>query len=61
MSRTRRKDKEGNVFWDGRPTRKIEYRCRCTWCTGVDKREVERKILDRELKLQLKDYYRNVA
>ena len=57
MSRTRRKDKEGNVFWDGRRTREINHRCRCGWCTGVDKKALEEKIADKEMKRQL----RNIA
>lgn len=57
MSRTRRKDKEGNVFWDGRRTREINHRCRCAWCTGIDKKTLEEKIADKDMELQLKRWY----
>ena len=56
MSRTIRKDKEGNKFPDGRASYpEINYRCRCSWCTGIDKQALECKIAKRELKQELKD------
>lgn len=60
MSRTYRKDREGNCFQEGNPlqSRKIIYNCRCEYCTGVKRKELENKIVDRNMKKQIKEYYR---
>jgi len=59
MSRTYRKDKEGNKFKEGNPLKStdIKYRCRCEWGTGTAKHAIEGKIVEKELKLQLKHWY----
>ena len=59
MSRTKRKDKEGNVFWDGNPLKdsNINYRCRCSWCTGIDRRHLQAKIADKEIKIGIEMMY----
>lgn len=54
MGKTRRKDKEGNVFFDGRPTKAINHRCRCEECTGVSKNNRLSTILNKELTKELK-------
>jgi len=56
MSRTYRQ-KEGIIYPDGRLTGKVPHICRCGWCTGTDKLRLEEKILDKEKKLQLKEWY----
>lgn len=60
MSRTYRKDRNGKCFEEGNPLdkRKVRYSCRCEYCTGVEKKELENKIVDRDMNKQIKEYYR---
>lgn len=59
MSRTIRKDKEGNKFPEGNPLKDhtINYRCRCDWCTSQEKRRLEEKIADREMNREIQNEY----
>ena len=62
MGKTYRKDKKTGIkFEEGNPKHKtkISYTCRCSWCTGEDKKKLEKKISKKELKQQLKEYYKN--
>lgn len=55
MSRTIRKSKNGIKYNDGNLKHEgIRYSCNCSWCTGVDKRKLEKKIAMRELNNYLK-------
>ena len=54
MSRTIRKDKNGKTFTEGR-TAKVIYGCRCSYCTGVDRKALVEKLTTEDLKKQLKE------
>jgi len=56
MSRTWRQ-KEGVKYQNGRINRDIPHICRCDSCTGVIRRHSKEKVVDREMKLQLKEWY----
>lgn len=50
MSRTYRKSRNGLKFREGRYAEGVFYKCRCEYCTGIDKKILEDKILDKEMK-----------
>ena len=52
MSRTIRKNKWGNKVRDGQ-----RYSCRCSYCTGVDKRKQEAKVLKEEIEEAVDVFY----
>lgn len=59
MSRTLRKNHLGQLYRDGQKHKDIvdewlPYRCRCGYCTNEDKRKLEEKIVDREMKQEIK-------
>ena len=55
MSRTYRK-KEWVTYPDGKPTKDVEYKCRCESCTGIVRRKIKSKIVDKEMLKELKKY-----
>lgn len=59
MSRTYRKD-EGHCFIEGNPlkNKNVNHHCRCEYCTGIRKKEIREKIINKETKKQIKEYYR---
>ena len=54
MSRTIRKDKNGKTFTEGGAA-KVIYGCRCSSCTGVDRKALVEKLTTEDLKKQLKE------
>lgn len=54
MSNTYRKDRNGNTFKESLKKREAHYKCRCEYCTGASKNLTCDKILEKELKKQLK-------
>ena len=54
MSDTYRKDKNGKKFKEGLKTPDRRYKCRCEYCTGVDKLLLCEKIADKELETEIK-------
>ena len=62
MSRTYRKDKEGNKFPEGNPLRDsdVNYRCRCEWCTGIETKLLISKISYKEMRKQVLEYHSDV-
>ena len=54
MSRTFRK-KQGIKYQNGRMGRNVPHTCRCEYCTGALKKQIEGKIADKEMKSCLKD------
>ena len=54
MARTIRKDKNGKIYKESLKKKEARYKCRCEYCTGVDKNNLCEKIADKELKEQLK-------
>ena len=55
MARTIRKDRNGKRYKESLKKKEAQYKCRCGYCTGVDKNNLCEKIADKELKEQLKD------
>ena len=56
MSRTTRRDREDKKYAEGqKDNRKLWFSCRCSYCTGIDRKELKEKIANREMKRQLKD------
>lgn len=55
MSRTIRNSKYNGKYKDGQ-TRNIAYICRCTYCTGVDKKVLQEKIAKREMLKEIQEY-----
>ena len=58
MSRTLRKDKYGKEYKEGNPVNKLEYthKCKCFFCTGVNKRSTSKKIALKEMAIDIKEY-----
>ena len=54
MSRTIRKDRTGKRYKESLKKKEARYKCRCGYCTGVDRNNLCQKIADKELKEQLK-------
>ena len=54
MSRTRRRDRLGKRYKESLKKKEARYKCRCEYCTGVDKNNLCEKIAEKELKEQLK-------
>ena len=54
MSRTIRKDKNGKRYKESLKKKEARYKCRCGYCTGVDKNNLCEKIAEKESKEQLK-------
>jgi len=54
MSRTRRRDEEGNVFWEGRLTPEVNHRCRCEHCVSAPKKRKEEIWQDSKIKEGIK-------
>ena len=54
MSRTIRRDRNGKIYKESLKKKEARYKCRCGYCTGVDKNNLCEKIADKELKEQLK-------
>ena len=56
MSRTTRKDKRGVKYSDGNlKALGVHYTCSCSYCLGIDKRLLNKKILDREMLRDIKE------
>ena len=51
MSRTIRKDKNGKSYKESLKKKEARYKCRCEYCTGVDKNNLCEKIAEKELKI----------
>lgn len=54
MSRTIRRDRNGKRYKESLKKKEARYKCRCEYCTGVDKNNLCEKIAEKELKEQLK-------
>ena len=54
MSRTIRRDRTGKRYKESLKKKEARYKCRCEYCTGVDKNNLCEKIAEKELKEQLK-------
>lgn len=54
MSRTIRRDRNGKRYKESLKKKEARYKCRCEYCTGVDKNNLCEKIADKESKEQLK-------
>jgi hypothetical protein len=54
MSNTLRKDKNGKVFKESIKKHNGRTRCRCEYCSGVDRNELFDKISEKEIKEQIK-------
>ena len=54
MSRTIRRDSTGKRYKESLKKKEALYKCRCVYCTGVDKNNLCEKIAEKELKEQLK-------
>ena len=59
MSRTRRRDRLGKRYKESLKKKEARYKCRCGYCTGVDKNNLCEKIDEKELKRQIKDETEN--
>lgn len=55
MSRTIRRDRNGKRYKESLKKKEAQYKCRCEYCTGVDRNNLCEKIADKELKEQLKN------
>ena len=53
MSRTIRKDRNGKRYKESLKKKEARYKCRCGYCTGVDKNNLCEKIAEKELKEQI--------
>lgn len=47
MSRTYRKDRDGKKVRDGQH----RYKCRCSWCMGIERKNNLEKLAQREIKM----------
>ena len=54
MSNTLRRDRTGKIYKESLKKKEARYKCRCEYCTGVDKNNLCEKIAEKELKEQLK-------
>ena len=54
MSRTIRKDRTGKRYKESLKKKEARYRCRCEYCSGVSKNLVCEKILDKEMKEEIR-------
>ena len=54
MSRTIRRDRTGKRYKESLKKKEARYKCRCGYCTGVDKNNLCEKIAEKESKEQLK-------
>ena len=54
MARTIRRDRTGKRYKESLKKKEARYKCRCEYCTGVDKNNLCEKIAEKELKEQLK-------
>ena len=54
MSRTIRKDRNDKKYKESLKKKEARYKCRCEYCTGVDKNNLCEKIAEKGLKEQLK-------
>jgi hypothetical protein len=54
MSNTLRKDRNGKVFKESIKKHNGRTRCRCEYCSGVDRNVLVDKIAEKELKEELK-------
>ena len=55
MARTIRRDRNGKRYKESLKKKEARYKCRCGYCTGVDKNNLCEKIAEKELKEQLKN------
>lgn len=53
MARTIRKDRNGKRYKESLKKKEARYKCRCGYCTGVDKNNLCEKIAEKELKRQI--------
>ena len=62
MSRTIRKDGYGIKYAEGRYRFNYAWthNCRCSYCTGVDRKKTTEDTFDRILKEELEDYHADV-
>lgn len=54
MANTLRRDRTGKRYKESLKKKEARYKCRCGYCTGVDKNNLCEKIAEKELKEQLK-------
>ena len=54
MANTLRRDRTGKRYKESLKKKEARYKCRCKYCTGVDKNNLCEKIAEKELKEQLK-------
>ncbi len=54
MANTLRRDKAGKRYKESLKKKEARYKCRCEYCTGVDKNNLCEKIAEKELKEELK-------
>lgn len=54
MSNTLRKDKNGNIFKEGLKSHERRYRCRCEYCTTLERNKLVDKIAEKELKEEVR-------
>ena len=54
MGNTLRRDRTGKRYKESLKKKEARYKCRCEYCTGVDKNNLCEKIAEKELKEQLK-------
>ena len=54
MSRTIRRDRTGKRYKESLKKKEARYKCRCGYCTGVDKNNLCEKIAEKELRTELK-------
>lgn len=54
MSDTIRKDKNGKEYKEGLKKKDGRYRCQCHYCVGVDKNELAEKIVEKEMKEEIR-------
>lgn len=57
MSRTIRRDRKGKKYSESLKKREGHYRCRCSRCARVTKRNAEEAMGDKDLELELKDWH----
>ena len=54
MSNTYRKGRDGKTYKESLKKKEARYRCRCEYCSGVSKNLVCEKILDKEMKEEIR-------
>lgn len=54
MSNTLRKDRNGKTFKESLKKKCGRTRCRCEYCTDIEKNKLSDKIAEKELKQQIK-------